>query len=43
LTCGIGAGRAAVQLSHDTVRTIPGVEAFRPMDKGDCPLVQATK
>ena len=21
-------------------RTIPGEEAFRPMDKGDCPLVK---
>ena len=24
------------------LRTIPGDEAFRPMDKGGCPLVQAS-
>jgi branched-chain amino acid transport system substrate-binding protein len=28
---------------YKLVRTIPGDEAFRPMDKGDCPLVTAAK
>jgi branched-chain amino acid transport system substrate-binding protein len=28
---------------YKLVRTIPGDEAFRPMDKGGCPLVQAAK
>ncbi len=25
---------------YKLIRTIPGEEAFRPMDKGDCPLVK---
>ncbi len=28
---------------YKLIRTIPGEEAFRPMDKGGCPLVQAAK
>jgi branched-chain amino acid transport system substrate-binding protein len=24
---------------YDLVKTVPGDQAFRPMDKGDCPLV----
>ncbi len=25
---------------YKLIRTIPGDEAFRPMDKGECPLVK---
>jgi branched-chain amino acid transport system substrate-binding protein len=26
---------------YKLIRTIPGEQAFRPLDKGGCPLVQA--